>query len=51
MDPSEARRQQIERLSAPIPWRPAPQIGDASYRLPKPVLRKLIETAQGTRRG
>jgi hypothetical protein len=50
VDPNELRRQQVERLSAPIPWRPALQVGDAGYRLPKPVLRRLIETARGTRR-
>jgi hypothetical protein len=43
------RRRQIERLRAPIPWLPALQVGDSHYPLPKPALRRLIETAQGTR--
>jgi hypothetical protein len=44
-----ARRAQIERLSAPIAWRPALQVGDAGYRVPKPVLRGMIARAERPR--
>jgi hypothetical protein len=44
------RRPDLERLKAPVPWRPALQIGDAGYPVPKPVLRDMIRRAQGTRR-
>ena len=38
----------MPRLTGPIPWRPALQIGDAGYPIPKPVLRELIARAKGT---
>jgi hypothetical protein len=41
------RKPDLSRLTAPVPWRPALQISDAGYPLPKPVLRALIESAQG----
>jgi hypothetical protein len=44
-----ARRALIERLRAPVPWRPALQVGDAGYRVPQPVLRELIARAERPR--
>ena len=44
------RRPDIGRLRTPIPWRPALQIGDAGYPIPKPVLRAIVRNAQGVRR-
>ena len=44
------RKAQIERLRAPIAWRPALQVGDAGYPIPKPALRALIRSAQRPRR-
>jgi hypothetical protein len=40
------RKPNLARLMSPVPWRPALQIGDASYRIPKPALRALIVSAQ-----
>jgi hypothetical protein len=40
------RKPNLARLMQPVPWRPALQIGDASYRIPKPALRALILSAQ-----
>jgi hypothetical protein len=40
------RKPNLARLATPVPWRPALQIGDASYRIPKPALRALILTAK-----
>jgi hypothetical protein len=40
------RKPNLARLTSPVPWRPALQLGDASYRIPKPALRALILTAQ-----
>ena len=40
------RKPNLSRLMQPVPWRPALQIGDASYRIPKPALRTLILNAQ-----
>jgi hypothetical protein len=40
------RKPNLARLMRPVPWRPALQIGDAGYPIPKPVLRTLILTAQ-----
>jgi hypothetical protein len=40
------RKPDLARLMRPVPWRPALQIGDAGYRIPKPALRALILTAQ-----
>jgi hypothetical protein len=40
------RKPNLSRLTKPVPWRPALQIGDAGYRIPKPVLRELILRAQ-----
>jgi hypothetical protein len=36
------RKPNLARLKSPVPWRPALQIGDASYPIPKPALRALI---------
>jgi hypothetical protein len=41
-----SRKPNLARLMQPVPWRPALQIGDAGYPIPKPVLRTLILTAQ-----
>jgi hypothetical protein len=43
------RKPNLARLMSPVPWRPALQIGDAGYPMPKPVLRDLIATAQRPR--
>jgi hypothetical protein len=43
------RKPDLARLASPVPWRPALQIGDAGYRLPKPVLRALILRAEKPR--
>lgn len=43
------RKPNLARLTQPVPWRPAPQIGDASYRLPKAALRALILSAERPR--
>jgi hypothetical protein len=40
------RKPDLSRLTRPVPWRPALQIGDASYPIPKPMLRQLILSAQ-----
>jgi hypothetical protein len=40
------RKPDLARLSRPVPWRPALQIGDASYRIPKSALRELILSAK-----
>jgi hypothetical protein len=40
------RKPNLARLAEPVPWRPALQIGDAGYRIPKPALRALILSAQ-----
>ena len=40
------RKPNLARLMSPVPWRPALQVGDASYRLPKAALRSLILSAQ-----
>jgi hypothetical protein len=43
------RKPDLARLLRPIPWLPAPQIGDAGYRIPKPILRELILRAEKPR--
>jgi hypothetical protein len=43
------RKPDLSRLTRPIPWRPAPQIGDAGYPIPKSVLRALILSAERPR--
>jgi hypothetical protein len=43
------RKPDLARLASPIPWRPALQIGDAGYRIPKPALRALILSAEKPR--
>jgi hypothetical protein len=40
------RKPNLARLMQPVPWRPALQIGDAGYQIPKSALRALILTAQ-----
>ena len=40
------RKPDMARLLRPVPWRPAMQIGDAGYRIPKSALRALILTAE-----
>ena len=45
------RKPDLARLMRPVPWRPAMQIGDAGYRIPKPALRALILSAQRGRAG
>jgi hypothetical protein len=40
------RKPNLARLSSPVPWRPALQIGDSSYRIPKSALRALILSAE-----
>jgi hypothetical protein len=40
------RKPNLARLASPIPWRPALQIGDASYPVPKSALRAMILSAQ-----
>jgi hypothetical protein len=40
------RKPNLARLMSPVPWRPALQIGDASYRIPKSALRALILSAK-----
>jgi hypothetical protein len=40
------RKPNLARLMRPVPWRPALQVGDAGYRIPKPALRALILGAQ-----
>jgi hypothetical protein len=44
------RRAQIERLTAPVPWRPALQVGDAGYPVSKPALAALVARAERPRR-
>jgi hypothetical protein len=46
----DPRKPDLARLAQPIPWRPAPQIGDARHRIPKPALRALILRAERPRR-
>ncbi len=43
------RKPDLARLAAPIPWRPALQISDASYPLSKRGLRELIRRAEKPR--
>jgi hypothetical protein len=43
------RKPNLARLMSPVPWRPALQIGDSGYRIPKPALRALILSAQRPR--
>jgi hypothetical protein len=43
------RKPDLARLARPVPWRPALQIGDAGYRIPKPALRALILRAEKPR--
>jgi hypothetical protein len=43
------RKPDLARLAQPVPWRPALQVGDAGYRIPKPALRALILTAERPR--
>jgi hypothetical protein len=43
------RKPNMARLTSPIPWRPALLVGDAGYRIPKPVLRALILNAERPR--
>jgi hypothetical protein len=43
------RKPDMARLAQPIPWRPALQIGDAGYRIPKAALRALILRAEKPR--
>jgi hypothetical protein len=43
------RKPDLARLTAPIPWRPALQISDASYPLTKQGLSDLIRRAQKPR--
>jgi hypothetical protein len=45
------RKPDLALLASPVPWRPALQIGDAGYRIPKPALRALILSAQRGRAG
>ena len=40
------RKPNLARLMRPVPWRPALQIGDAGYPIPKSALRALILSAQ-----
>ena len=40
------RKPDLSRLTRPVPWRPALQISDASYPIPKQMLRELILSAQ-----
>jgi hypothetical protein len=40
------RKPNLSRLMRPVPWRPALQIGDASYPIPKSMLAGLIRTAR-----
>ena len=40
------RKPNLARLMRPVPWRPALQVGDAGYRIPKVALRALILSAQ-----
>jgi hypothetical protein len=44
------RKPDLVRLASPIPWRPALQIGDAGYPIPKQALRALILRAERPRR-
>jgi hypothetical protein len=46
LDMAPLRKPNLTRLASPIPWRPALQIGDAGYRIPKPALRALILSAK-----
>jgi hypothetical protein len=43
------RKPNLARLMSPVPWRPALQVGDAGYPIPKAALRALILTAQRPR--
>jgi hypothetical protein len=40
------RKPNLARLTSPVPWRPALQIGDAGYPVSKAMLRALILTAK-----
>jgi hypothetical protein len=40
------RKPNLARLMSPVPWRPALQIGDSGYRIPKSTLRALILSAK-----
>jgi hypothetical protein len=40
------RKPNLARLTRPVPWRPAMQIGDAGYPISKSALRALILSAQ-----
>jgi hypothetical protein len=40
------RKPNLTRLMQPVPWRPALQIGDAYYPVPKPALRAMILSAE-----
>jgi hypothetical protein len=40
------RKPNLDRLMQPVPWRPALQIGDAYYPVPKQVLRAYVLSAQ-----
>ena len=44
----EQRRHPHEALLKPIPWRPALQLTDVSYTLPKELVRLLVLTAHAT---
>lgn len=44
-----ARKPDLTRLTRPIPWLPAPQVGDTGYRIPKAALRALIRAAEKPR--
>jgi hypothetical protein len=44
-----ARRSLLARLRKPVPWRPAMQVGDASYPITKLHLLALVQTAQRPR--
>jgi len=48
MDARAKQERLIERLRAPVPWRPALQTGDAGYPISKAALRSLIRRAEGT---
>lgn len=43
------RKPDFSKLTRPVPWRPALQIGDTHYRVPKQALRALILAAERPR--